>query len=335
MKNGAGRSPADCSRLIKAEALRLGFSACGVSPAEAVDTLHRDAFLHWLDEGGQAGMDYMARHTDKRLDPTLLVEGARSVISVALNYYPARQIPPDEYQLAWYAYGEDYHTVMKDKLAQLLHYVATLLPGTEGRAFCDTAPLLERYWAWQGGLGWIGRHTQLVIPHAGSAFFLGELVINQPLACDTPQRDRCGTCDRCLRACPTGALHAPCRLDARRCLSYLTIENRGDIPAEAASHLGNGIYGCDRCLRACPWMRFARPGTEPRLQPRPELLAMRRADWESLSVERYRALFKGSAVKRAKHEGMMRNIHLVAGHDDNAGTTDAVAKSGPEKAFNP
>lgn len=316
MKNGAGDVLAECSERIKAEALRLGFSACGVSPAEAVSPLHRDAFLRWIDEGAQAGMDYMAKHVDKRLDPTLLVEGARSVISVALNYYPPQQIPPDEYQLAWYAYGEDYHTVMKDKLAQLLHYVATLQPGTEGRAFCDTAPLLERYWAWRGGLGWIGRHTQLVIPRAGSAFFLGELVINQPLAYDTPQPDRCGTCDQCLRACPTGALHAPARLDARRCLSYLTIEHRGDFPPETEVCMHGSIYGCDRCLRACPWMRFALPATEPRLWPRPELLAMRRADWEGLSVEHYRTLFKGSAVKRAKYEGLMRNISQAAARQD-------------------
>ena len=218
------------TRQIKAEALRLGFSACGVSPATAVDSLHGDAFRQWLEEGHQAGMDYMARHMEKRLDPRLLVDGAQSIVSVALNYYPA--LPPDDggYQLAWYAYGEDYHTVMKDKLHALLHYVATLLPGVSGRAFCDTAPLLERYWAWRGGLGWTGRNTQLIIPGAGSAFFLGELVIDRPLAYDTPQRDRCGNCTRCLRACPTGALHAPHRLDARRCLSYLTIEHRGPIP---------------------------------------------------------------------------------------------------------
>lgn len=300
------------TRQIKAEALRLGFSACGVSPATAVDSLHGDAFRQWLEEGHQAGMDYMARHMEKRLDPRLLVDGAQSIVSVALNYYPA--LPPDDggYRLAWYAYGEDYHTVMKDKLHALLHYVATLLPGVSGRAFCDTAPLLERYWAWRGGLGWTGRNTQLIIPGAGSAFFLGELVIDRPLAYDTPQRDRCGNCTRCLRACPTGALHAPHRLDARRCLSYLTIEHRGPIPPEAAAHLSPCIYGCDRCQEACPWNRFARPAGEPRLHPRPALLAMRRPDWEKLSPEDYRTLFKGSAVKRAKYEGLTRNIRCCS-----------------------
>lgn len=298
----------ELSRQIKAEALRLGFSACGVSPADAVDDIHRAAFLDWLGDGCQAGMDYMARNVEKRLDPRLLVEGAQSVISVALNYYPSRLIPKDEYQLAWYAYGEDYHTVMKEKLARLADYVATLMPGCTGRAFCDTAPLLERYWAWRGGLGWIGRNTQLIIPRAGSAFFLGELVIDRPLACDSPMQNHCGTCTRCLTACPTGALRTPHRLDARLCLSYLTIEHRGDIPPQAAKQLGNSIYGCDRCQQACPWNRFATPATEARLAPRADLLAMRRADWVALSPERYRTLFKGSAVKRAKYEGLMRNI---------------------------
>ena len=300
------------SQLIKAEAQRLGFSACGMSPAGAVDSLHRDAFLQWVAEDGQAGMDYMARNVDKRLDPRLLVEGAQSVISVALNYYPALPPADGSYRLAWYAYGEDYHTVMKDKLHALFHYISTLLPGVTGRAFCDTAPLLERYWAWRSGLGWTGRNTQFIIPQAGSTFFLGELVIDRPLDYDTPRHSRCGNCTRCLQACPTGALRAPYRLDARRCLSYLTIEHRGAIPPEAASRMGQCIYGCDRCQEVCPWNRFARPTEEPRLHPRPALLAMRRADWQTLSIETYRTLFKGSAVKRAKYEGLMRNIGCCA-----------------------
>lgn len=304
-------TPETHTRLLKAEALRLGFSACGVSPAEAVGVADRDAFVRWIDEGCHADMGYLAANLDKRLDPTLLVEGARSVVSVALNYFPPRDIPPGEYRLAWYALGEDYHTVMKDKLARLLDYLRTLLPGVGGRAFCDTAPLLERYWAWRGGLGWVGKHTQLILPHAGSAFFLGELVVDCTLTYDTPMPSRCGTCDRCLRACPTGALTRPRHLDARRCLSYLTIENRGEIPPEAASRLGDSIYGCDRCQQACPWMRFARPTDEARLHPRDGLLAMRRADWRRLDVETYRRLFKGSAVKRAKFEGLTRNIRAT------------------------
>ena len=304
-------TPETHTRLLKAEALRLGFSACGVSPAEPVGAADCDAFVRWIDEGCHADMGYLAANLDKRLDPTLLVEGARSVVSVALNYFPPRDIPPGEYRLAWYALGEDYHTVMKDKLARLLDYLRTLLPGVSGRAFCDTAPLLERYWAWRGGLGWVGKHTQLILPHAGSAFFLGELVVDCTLTYDTPMPSRCGTCDRCLRACPTGALTRPRHLDARRCLSYLTIEHRGEIPPEAASRLSDSIYGCDRCQQACPWMRFARPTDEARLHPRDGLLAMRRADWRRLDVETYRRLFKGSAVKRAKFEGLTRNIRAT------------------------
>ena len=304
-------TPETHTRLLKAEALRLGFSACGVSPAEPVGAADCDAFVRWIDEDCHADMGYLAANLDKRLDPTLLVEGARSVVSVALNYFPPRDIPPGEYRLAWYALGEDYHTVMKDKLARLLDYLRTLLPGVSGRAFCDTAPLLERYWAWRGGLGWVGKHTQLILPHAGSAFFLGELVVDCTLTYDTPMPSRCGTCDRCLRACPTGALTRPRHLDARRCLSYLTIENRGEIPPDAASRLSDSIYGCDRCQQACPWMRFARPTDEARLHPRDGLLAMRRADWRRLDVETYRRLFKGSAVKRAKFEGLTRNIRAT------------------------
>ncbi len=299
------------SESIKAEALRLGFYACGISPAQEVDENHQKAFRNWIENNEHADMAYMANHYDKRMNPSLLTNQAKSVISVALNYYPQKKIEAPQYEFAWYAYGEDYHTVMKDKLTALMTFIKGISPQTEGRAFCDTAPLLERYHAWRGGLGWIGKHTQLIIPHAGSTFFLGELVIDRTLAYDTPKPNRCGNCTRCLEACPTGALHEPYRLDARRCLSYLTIENRGKIPTEATQRMGSCIYGCDRCQQACPWNRFATPCTEPRLQPKPEFLNMSPGDWQQLSVEHYRTLFKGSAVKRAKYEGLMRNITCV------------------------
>ena len=300
---------ADITKQIKAEALRLGFAACGASPAAEVDAPHRHNLERWLAEGCEADMAYMAANTDKRCDPRLLVEGARTVLSVAMNYYPSQFIPKESYQLAWYAYGEDYHTVMKEKLFQLLAFVKEVLPQVkECRAFCDTAPLLERYWAWRGGLGWIGKNTLLIIPRAGSTFFLGELVIDQPLTYDEPMKSRCGNCTRCLDACPTKALVEPYRLDARRCLSYLTIENRGEIPTEAAACMGNCIYGCDRCQQACPWNRYAEPCHEERFTPRQSLLSMTPAQWDNLTVEQYRTLFKGSAVKRAKYEGLMRNI---------------------------
>ncbi len=297
---------------IKAEAIRLGFDAFGIAPAIPVDEAVRTYLSDWLDAGHHAGMDYMANHFEQRCNPALLVEGTRSVISVALNYYPRKMLSDDGYQFAWYAYGEDYHVVVKAKLMQLLEFVRSVLPETEGRAFCDTAPLLERYWAWRCGLGWIGKHTQLVIPNAGSAFFLGELLINQRLVYDHPRASQCGNCTRCLDACPTHALQQPYQLDARRCLSYLTIENRGEISSVVAGCLGNCIYGCDRCLQACPYLRFATPTREERLQPKEAFLRMRADDWRGLTKETYQQLFKGSAVKRAKYEGLMRNIHAVS-----------------------
>ncbi len=306
---------------IKAEALRLGFSACGLAPAEAVDETVATAFRQWLADGCQAEMAYMQNYEDKRLDPRLLVEGARTVISVALNYYPATKIPEGEYQIAWYAYGKDYHDVMKVKLKELFEFIQKEVssseaeittPPVQGRIFCDTAPILERYWAWRSGLGWIGKNTQLIIPRSGSFFFLGEIIIDlEADSYDSPQRNQCGSCTRCLDACPTKALEGPFRLNSERCLSYLTIEYRGDLKPETGKKMGNKIYGCDECLKACPWNRFARPCRTAEFQPSPSLLSMRKDDWRSLSEEQYKNVFKGSAVKRAKYNGLMRNIQAI------------------------
>lgn len=297
-------------KAIKAEALRLGFSACGIAPALPVSEEHREALLQWLASGNQADMAYMENHFEKRCNPQLLVEGTRCVVSVALNYYPAQKLPENEYQLAWYAYGKDYHDIMRSKLTALFEYIRdNLAPSLEGRVFCDTAPVLERYWAWRAGLGWIGKNTQLIIPQAGSTFFLGELFLNlEADQYDEPQPNRCGNCCHCLQACPTNALEAPYRLNSRRCLSFLTIENKGEIPAPMTPLLGNRIYGCDECQRACPWNRFATPCQTPELHLSPALLQMKRQDWHQLTEEQYKTLFKGSAVKRAKYSGLMRNI---------------------------
>ncbi len=311
------------SEQIKAEALRLGFSACGIVPARPVDEATASSFRRWLTEGKQAGMDYMANYEAKRLDPRLLMEGTQSIICVALNYYPAQHLPADQYQFAWYAYGQDYHDVMKRKLSELQAYIATLSPlPLQSRVFCDTAPVLERYWAWQSGLGWIGKNTQLIIPHAGSSFFLGEIFIDAETdVYDSPQADRCGNCTRCLDACPTNALEAPYLLNSRRCFSFLTIEYRGDFPRTTGFKMQNKIYGCDDCQKACPWNRFATPCSTPEFQSTEAFRKMKKEDWEALTEEQYRRLFQGSAVKRAKYEGLMRNIR-AASEDEQVSNND-------------
>lgn len=292
---------------IKAEALCLGFSACGVARAEAVDETTSEAFRSWCARGMQAGMNYMENYTDKRLDPRLLMEGTQTIVSVALNYYPARQLREDQYQFAWYAYGKDYHDIMKSKLNALQAMIAP--PPLQSRVFCDTAPVLERYWAWRAGLGWIGKNTQLIIPRAGSCFFLGEILLDAETdKYDEPRESRCGNCTRCLNACPTKALEAPFLLNSGRCLSYLTIENREDIPPVEGKKTGKKIYGCDECQKACPWNRFATPCRTAELQPSEAFMQMKKEDWEALTEEQYKVLFKGSAVKRAKFAGLLRNI---------------------------
>lgn len=297
------------SEKIKAEAHNLGFFACGIAKAERVCEAEAARFRNWLAEKGHAGMAYLAGNTEKRLNPTLLMEGVKSIVCVAINYTPSKTIPEEEPQLAAYALGQDYHGIMKARL----HTLAAKLEISNYRAFCDTAPVLERYWAAQAGLGWIGRNHQLIIPYAGSMFFLGELFTDTELDYDKPIKPRCGSCHACIDACPTKALSRCGRMQAStfrtaRCLSYQTIENREAIPNEIAVKMGSTIYGCDRCQQACPWNRFATPTTEKLLQPKEELLQMTREKWESLSIEDYRRLFKGSAVKRTKYEGLMRNI---------------------------
>lgn len=299
---------------IKAEASRLGFFVCGFARAEPVSEAMRRHYLGWLADGRNADMAYLGNNLYKRFDPRLLMPGVKTIVVVAQNYFPARRLPEGEPQIADYALGLDYHDIVKQKLRQLAATVGI----AEYRAFVDTAPVLERYWAVRAGLGWIGKNQQLIIPHAGSEFFLGELFVTVELSPDEPLPNRCGTCHRCVDACPTHALNLPAtcvegygditRFNARLCLSYQTIENRGELTVGAKAAMGDTFYGCDRCQRACPWNRFAKPSTEPLLQPREELLAMTRQKWENLTEEDYRRLFKGSAVKRAKYEGLMRNI---------------------------
>ena len=323
---------------IKVEAERLGFFACGIARAEPVDAETAAAVRGWISKGSQATMDYMANYTEKRLNPCLLVPGTKSIVSLAMNYAPAQTMPETEYQLAAYAYGQDYHDVMKAKLRQLAALIANKFEGEsdsevgendgdntaittpktnetseepvgEIRVFVDTAPVLERYWAQRAGLGWIGKNHQLIIPRAGSMFFLGEIFLPYEFdSYDSPMPSRCGNCRRCIEACPTCAITDEWGFDSEKCLSYQLIENRGELSEQAKQSMGTTIYGCDRCQTACPWNKFAIPNTTPEFQPKSELLAMTKADWHNLTIDEYRALFKGSAVKRVKFEGLKRNI---------------------------
>lgn len=321
------------SNHIKATAKELGFAACGIS--RVGDAESEALFLdEWLRSGCHAGMKYMENYRDLRLNPAGLVEGAKSIISVALNYYPEKKLPPEAPHIAYYAYGKDYHIVVKDLLQQLWNHIAAPFSATDAnfsplergqgvcyhpaqptpaaRFFTDSAPILERYWAWRSGLGWIGRNTNLIIPGKGSYFFLGEIVTTLEVdGYDTPQPNRCGTCRRCLDACPTGALERANRLNATKCLSYLTIENRGEIPEREASLLAGRLYGCDTCQEVCPWNRFATPTAVEAFHPSPALFTLRKEDLKDFSREDYNRIFGASAVKRAKYEGLIRTINSL------------------------
>lgn len=305
---------------VKRQARSIGFSACGLAPAQRVDDCHADAFRAWIDAGRHADMHYMADHADKRMDPRLLLDGAQTVISLALNYYPHTLLSQQQLQFAYYAYGLDYHDVVRRRLHELCTRLG-LDPQRDAKLCCDTVPILDRYWAWRAGLGWMGRNKNLILPHRGSYFFLAEIVTTRAAdAYDAPLPDHCGSCRRCAEACPTGALQLSAdgqtTLDARRCLSYLTIENRSELPHDAARQMGHCIYGCDRCQQACPHNRFAQPTDCSDFEPRAEFLAMQPADWSQLTREQYQQLFRGTAVKRAKFEGLQRNIAAVVAPTD-------------------
>ena len=302
------------AKKVKQLASEIGFSACGLAPAGPVAEERAAELRQWLVEGCHADMAYLENHVEKRLNPCLLVDGAQTVVSVAVNYYSDQVPAPSstQWRLARYAYGTDYHEVVKGMLHRLLELLGPEA-GERSRAFVDTAPVDEKYWARRCGLGWQGRNSQLIIPQAGSYFFLGELILTEKCdEYDDFMPNRCGTCRRCVEACPKGALRGDGLLDARRCLSYLTIEHRGPLPTEESRQMSPCFYGCDRCAEACPWNeRFARNTEVEELQPRPTLLCMDKADWQQLTREQYTEIFRKSAVKRAKFEGLRRNIDAM------------------------
>lgn len=319
------------SNKLKAEALRLGFSSCGIAQAGPVDISHVDFYNKWLKLGNHADMKYLERYEDLRMNPQKLHPGTRSVISLALNYYPQKRLKDNQYQFAYYAYGKDYHDVMKLKLRELWTSFCDSLCGEnniinicelkESCKICvDTAPILERYWAWKAGLGWIGRNKTLIIPHVGSFFFLGEILTDIEFdEYDIPMESHCGTCSNCIDACPMHALTDS--IDARNCFSYLTIEHKGDfkdnikLNKTVNDNKGCYIYGCDCCQLACPHNKMAKSTIIDEFQPSTEFLQMEQSDWEHLTKEEYQLLFRGSAVKRAKYEGLMRNIHNIGTKD--------------------
>ena len=296
---------------IKEKAYHLGFSACGIAPVGTANT-ESSFFNRWLSNGFHADMEYMENYKDIRLNPEKLLDGAKSVISVALNYYPKQKRDTGLPYIAYYAYGKDYHKIIKKKLQALWQEIIIIIgeDNHSARYFTDSAPILERYWAWKCGLGWIGKNTNLIIPKKGSFFFLGEIVTTwEADVYDSPQKNRCGTCSRCIEACPTKALRSPKCLDARRCISYQTIENRGKIPDEIAKQLGNRLYGCDTCQIVCPWNRFSSGTEEQAFSPTEEFITFGKENINDLSRERYNRIFAHSAVKRVKYEGLLRNIH--------------------------
>lgn len=304
-------SKSNISKQIKKFAISLGFDACGICKSEKIDKAEIVHLEKWINRDYHASMDYLARNFDKRIDPTQLVEGSKSIISVALNYYPHHKQDESVPQIAYYAYGQDYHNVMKDKLQNLLCFIQKIIPNAKGRVFCDTAPVMERYWAARSGIGFVGKNTLLIIPQKGSFFFLGEVIIDQILDYDKPLNISCGSCSCCIETCPTKAIEKPNLLNSNKCISYQTIENKGNISTYVKDNLNNCFYGCDICQKVCPWNKFSKPHKTTELNPSSELLNLDAEAIEKMTVDDYQRIFKGSAIKRAKQTGLIRNIQAL------------------------
>ncbi len=299
---------------IKQEASVLGFAACGIAPAVRLDD--EGFYLEsWLRKGYHAGMDYMQKHKELRVNPDLLVENAKSVIVFLYNYYPS-EITDDnpDYLISKYAYGRDYHEVIREKLNILIAKLKEEVPAISIRGFVDSAPVLERAWATRAGLGWIGKNSMLISKRNGSYFFISELITDLDLEYDQPMGgDYCGDCSRCVDSCPTGAITNLKTVDANKCISYLTIENKGEIPESFKGKYEKWIFGCDICQDVCPWNRFSKPHNEPGFEPSTALMKLRKEDWEGMNNEQFSSIFKKSAVKRAKFAGLRRNIDFLSG----------------------
>jgi epoxyqueuosine reductase len=299
------------SLVVKKLAQEAGFDFCGISKAEFLEE-QAAPLEQWLKTGKQGKMSYMERYFDKRLDPTLLVPNAKSVITLLYNHYPPKELPKDHnFHIAKYAYGQDYHYVIKSKMRTLIEKMKAVLGDIHGRAFVDSAPVMERAWAQRSGVGWIGKNSLLLTKRGGSFFFIAELITDLELNPDGPIPDYCGTCTRCIDSCPTDAI-TPYQIDGSKCISYFTIELKDEIPDTVKGKFKNWIFGCDICQDVCPWNRFSNPHQEHEFSPVDDLLEMNQEKWKELTEESYKKLFKGSAVIRTKFRGLTRNIRFVS-----------------------
>jgi len=298
------------TKSIKAEAKRLGFMSCGISKATFLEK-EAPRLENWLNQSMHGTMQYMENHFDKRLDPTKLVEDSKSVISLLLNYYPSKTQNTESYKLSKYAYGTDYHFVIKDKLKQLLQFIQDEIGEVAGRAFVDSAPVLDKAWAAKSGLGWIGKHSNLLTQQTGSFYFIAELIVDLDLEYDAITTDHCGTCTACIDACPTQAITEPYVVDGSKCISYFTIELKDQLPNSMKGTFDDWMFGCDVCQDVCPWNRFSKPHNEPLFNPHPDMLEMTKKDWQEITQETFSKVFKKSAVKRTKFSGLQRNINFL------------------------
>lgn len=305
-----GKSAQNAS-IVKTEAERLGFSYCGISKAEFLEE-EAPRLEQWLLQNRHGKMAYMANHFDKRLDPRLLVPGARSVVSLLYNYFPSqKQADPEAPKISKYAYGIDYHYVVREKLKEMLSVLQNKIGDIGGRVFVDSAPVLEKAWAAKSGLGWIGKNSNLITKKSGSFFFIAELILDIDLESDALISDYCGSCTRCIDACPTAAIIKPQVVDGSKCISYFTIELKEAIPQEMSGKFENWTFGCDICQDVCPWNRFSKPNHEPQFQPKEELMQMKKKDWEEITDEVFKKIFQDSAVERTAYEGLKRNLNFL------------------------
>lgn len=298
------------SQFIKSEAKRLGFLSCGISKAGFLEQ-EAPRLENWLNKNHNGQMAYMENHFDKRLDPTLLVDDAKSVVSLLLNYYPSETQEKDSFKISKYAYGQDYHFVIKEKLKELLHSIQEQIGEVTGRVFVDSAPVLDKAWAAKSGLGWIGKNSNLITQKVGSFYFIAELILDLDLEYDYATTDHCGSCTACIDACPTEAIVAPYVVDGSKCISYFTIELKENIPQEMKGKFDDWAFGCDTCQDVCPWNRFSKAHSEPLFNPNPDVMAMSRKEWIEITEETFRVVFKNSPIKRTKFDGLKRNVDFL------------------------